>query len=249
MKLCYIDAFSGIAGDMTIGALLDAGADFAALQEALTSLNTGATFRFEKVKRRGIAAGKFYVDCTDTKAHRHLHHIEKMITDSPLSDAVKQNSLAVFRKLAQSESRMHATTIEKVHFHEVGAVDSISDIVGACFCLNNLGIEAIHCSAINVGSGTVRTRTRDTAGARSGDRGSAEGQARLLARARSGDDDADRRRSACDSVRRFRPDAGDDDRSCGVRRWRQGFPGTRECRPGTDWRYDRGFGSNDGGRD
>jgi uncharacterized protein (TIGR00299 family) protein len=157
MKLCYIDAFSGIAGDMTIGALLDAGADFAALREALTSLGTEATFRFEKVKRRGIAAGKFYVDCTDTKAHRHLHHIEKMITDSALSDTVKENSLAVFRKLAQSESRMHATTIEKVHFHEVGAVDSISDIVGACFCLHNLGIEAIHCSAINVGSGTVRT--------------------------------------------------------------------------------------------
>ncbi|HYP04965.1 MAG TPA: nickel pincer cofactor biosynthesis protein LarC [Bryobacteraceae bacterium] len=157
MKLCYIDAFSGIAGDMTIGALLDAGADFARLNEALTSLGTEATFRFEKTKRKGIAAGKFYVDYTDTKAHRHLHHIEKMIADSGLSDRVKANSIAVFRKMGQSESRMHATSIEKVHFHEVGAVDSIADIVGACFCLDNLGIEAIHCSAINVGSGTVRT--------------------------------------------------------------------------------------------
>ena len=157
MRLCYIDAFSGISGDMTVGALLDAGADFEALSTALTSLGTGATFRFERTKRRGIAAGKFSVDGTDAKAHRHLHHIDKMIGESGLSDRVKENSLAVFRRLAQSESRMHATTIEKVHFHEVGAVDSICDIVGACFCLDNLGVEAIHCSAINVGSGTVRT--------------------------------------------------------------------------------------------
>jgi uncharacterized protein (TIGR00299 family) protein len=157
MKLCYIDAFSGISGDMTVGALLDAGADFNALSEALTSLGTEATFRFERTKRKGIAAGKFHVDGTDSKAHRHLHHIEKMINDSGLSDRVKTNSLAVFRRLAQSESKMHATTIEKVHFHEVGAVDSICDIVGACFCLDNLGVDALHCSPINVGSGTVRT--------------------------------------------------------------------------------------------
>ena len=157
MKLCYIDAFSGISGDMTVGALLDAGADFGALNAALTSLGTGATFRFEHTKRRGIAAGKFHVDGTDAKAHRHLHHIEAMIGESSLADIVKTNATAVFRRLALSESKMHATTIEKVHFHEVGAVDSICDIVGACFCLDNLGVEAIHCSAINVGSGTVRT--------------------------------------------------------------------------------------------
>jgi uncharacterized protein (TIGR00299 family) protein len=157
MKLCYIDAFSGISGDMTVGALLDAGADFNALTETLSSLGTGAAFRFERTKRKGIAAGKFYVDGTDSKAHRHLHHIEKMIDESGLPDRVKANSLAVFRRLAQSEARMHATAIEKVHFHEVGAVDSICDIVGACFCFDNLNVEAIHCSAINVGSGTVRT--------------------------------------------------------------------------------------------
>jgi pyridinium-3,5-bisthiocarboxylic acid mononucleotide nickel chelatase len=157
MKLCYIDAFSGISGDMTVGALLDAGADFNGLSDALASLGTGATFRFESTKRRGIAAGKFFVDGTDSKAHRHLHHIEKMIGDSGLAERVKENSLAVFRRLALSESKMHATTIEKVHFHEVGAVDSICDIVGACYCLDQLGVEAIHCSPINVGSGTVRT--------------------------------------------------------------------------------------------
>ena len=158
MKLCYIDAFSGISGDMTVGALLDAGADFTALNEALTSLGTGATFRFEKTKRKGIAAGKFYVDAPETKAHRHLHHIEKMIerlgAAGPGEGQCRSRCSAAWR---QSESRMHATTIEKVHFHEVGAVDSICDIVGACFCLDNLGVEAIHCGPINVGSGTVRT--------------------------------------------------------------------------------------------
>ncbi|HYO80691.1 MAG TPA: nickel pincer cofactor biosynthesis protein LarC, partial [Bryobacteraceae bacterium] len=157
MKICYIDAFSGISGDMTVGALLDAGADFAALQEALLSLGTGATFRAEKTKRKGMAATKFHVDSGETKAHRHLHHIDKMIDASPLSGRVKANAKAVFRRLGESEARMHATTIEKVHFHEVGAVDSICDIVGACFCLDNLGVDSIVCGPINTGSGTVST--------------------------------------------------------------------------------------------
>lgn len=157
MKIVYIDAFSGISGDMTVGALLDAGADFQALNDALLSLNTGASFRAEKTKRKGIAATKFHVDATDSKAHRHLHHIDKMIDEAPLSGRVKSNAKAVFRRLGESEARMHATTIQKVHFHEVGAVDSICDIVGACFCLDNLGIDAIYCGPINVGSGTVNT--------------------------------------------------------------------------------------------
>lgn len=157
MRICYIDAFSGISGDMTVGALLDAGADFNALNDALTSLGTGATFRVEKTKRRGISASKFYVDGGETKAHRHLHHIEKMIDAAPLADKVKTNSKAVFRRLGESEAKCHATTIEKVHFHEVGAVDSICDIVGACFCLDNLGVDTIVCSPVNVGSGTVNT--------------------------------------------------------------------------------------------
>jgi uncharacterized protein (TIGR00299 family) protein len=157
MKICYIDAFSGISGDMTVGALLDAGADFNALSDALTSLGTGASFRLEKTKRRGISASKFHVETVETKAHRHLHHIDKLIDAAPLSDNVKANAKAVFRRLGESEAKCHATTIEKVHFHEVGAVDSICDIVGACFCLDNLGIDQIVCSPINVGSGTVNT--------------------------------------------------------------------------------------------
>lgn len=157
MKLCYFDAFSGISGDMTVGALLDAGASFDELREALSSLDTGAAFRAEKVKRRGIAATKFHVDAPESKAHRHLQHIDRLIDGAGLPDRVKTNSKAIFRRLAESEAKVHASTIDKVHFHEVGAVDSICDIVGACFCLENLGIQAIACSEINVGSGTVNT--------------------------------------------------------------------------------------------
>lgn len=157
MKICYIDAFSGISGDMTVGALLDAGASFTGLQDALHSLGTGASFRVEKTKRRGMAASKFFVDTPETKAHRHLHHITKLIDGAPLTEAVKKDSVSVFGKLAAAEAKMHATTIEKVHFHEVGAVDSICDIVGACFCFHDLGVETIACSPINTGSGTVNT--------------------------------------------------------------------------------------------
>src|SRR5262245_17696215 len=99
MKLCYLDAFSGISGDMTVGALLDAGPDLPALEAALVSLGTGAAFRMEKTKRRGIAASKFHVDGGEAKAHRHLHHIEKIIDAADLPDRVKQDSKAVFRRL------------------------------------------------------------------------------------------------------------------------------------------------------
>ncbi len=157
MKLCYLDPFSGISGDMTVGALLDAGANFEALREALSSLSTGAAFRFEKTKRCGISAGKFFVDAVDTKSHRHLSHILKMIDAAPLTDRVKQQSAAVFQKLGEAEARVHDIAIEKVHFHEVGAVDSICDIVGACFCFDNLGVDAIWCGPLNLGSGTVKT--------------------------------------------------------------------------------------------
>jgi uncharacterized protein (TIGR00299 family) protein len=157
MKICYFDAFSGISGDMTVGALVDAGAPWEALQEALLTLNLGAQFRLEKTKRHGIAASKFHVDFTPEKKHRHLPHVEKIIAAGVLSEKSKANALKVFRRLGEAEARSHAVPIEKVHFHEVGAVDSICDIVGACVALDLLGIEEIYSSRINVGSGTVNT--------------------------------------------------------------------------------------------
>ena len=157
LKICYFDAFSGISGDMTVGALLDAGADWAALESALRSLNLDASFTFEKTKRKGIAAGKFSVSYTEQKKHRHLPHIEKIIAQGELSERARNNAVAVFKRLAEVEAKSHAVPIEKVHFHEVGAVDSICDIVGACVALDSLAIDEIYCSRINVGSGTVET--------------------------------------------------------------------------------------------
>ena len=105
MKICYLDAFSGIGGDMTVGALAGAGADSAALIEALDSMATGASFRFEKVKRRSLAATKFHVEGGETKAHRHLPHIQRMIECAArLSPTVKQNAIAVFQRLGEAEA-------------------------------------------------------------------------------------------------------------------------------------------------
>ena len=157
MKICYFDAFSGISGDMTVGALVDAGADWLAVQSALHSLDLDATFRLEKTKRKGIAASKFFVDFSEQKKHRHLPHIEKIIAAGILSDAAQKNALAVFRRLGEAEAKMHNISIDKVHFHEVGAVDSICDVVGACVALDLLGVTEIRSSRINVGSGTVET--------------------------------------------------------------------------------------------
>jgi len=157
MKICYLDAFSGISGDMTVGALVDAGADAQALMQSLEALGTGAEFAIEKTKRRGIAASKFRVTAPDGKTHRHLHHILDLIAKSGISDRAKRNASAVFQRLGEAEAKVHDIPIEKVHFHEVGAVDSICDIVGACVGLDLLNVGAIYCSAVNVGSGTVKT--------------------------------------------------------------------------------------------
>ncbi len=157
MKICYLDAFSGIAGDMTVGALADAGADAGELLRLLDGLSTGARLRLEKTKRGGIAASKFVVEAEDTRKHRHLPHILEMIDRANLPVTARTNATAVFQKLAEAEAEVHAVPLEKVHFHEVGAIDSICDIVGACIALALLEVDSIQCSAINVGSGTVKT--------------------------------------------------------------------------------------------
>jgi len=157
MKICYLDAFSGISGDMTVGALIDAGADWDAIRRALESLGTGAKLEHEQTTRRGIRASKFRVTGGDSKKHRHLNHIIELIGSSGASDKAKQNATAVFQRLGAAEAKIHGIPVEKVHFHEVGAVDSICDIVGACAGFDALGVDAIHSSPLNVGSGTVQT--------------------------------------------------------------------------------------------
>jgi uncharacterized protein (TIGR00299 family) protein len=154
---CYLDAFSGIAGDMLVGALADAGADQDAIASAIVSLQVGATVSFEKVKRGSIGATKYHVHFEEQKSHRHLSGILKIIDRGQLSDRAKRNAHAIFRKLGEAESEAHQVPLEKVHFHEVGAVDSIADIVGACVAFDQLDIDAVYCSPVNVGSGTVHT--------------------------------------------------------------------------------------------
>ena len=154
---CYLDAFSGISGDMLVGALADAGADTAAITDAVHSLDAGASVSFEKVKRCGIAATKYHVAAAEAKTHRHLSHIVKMIEKARLTDHARRNAIAVFRKLGEAEAQVHNVPIEKVHFHEVGAADSIADIVGTAVALDLLDIETVVCSPVNVGSGTVKT--------------------------------------------------------------------------------------------
>ena len=157
MKICYLDAFSGISGDMTVGALIDAGAGSAALAGILESLGTGAEFKIGKTSRRGIAASKFNVIGGDAKGHRHLKDILELIGKSAAPDSVKQMSTKVFERLGEAEAKVHGIPLAKVHFHEVGAVDSICDIVGACAGFHLLGVDAIYSSPLNVGSGTVNT--------------------------------------------------------------------------------------------
>lgn len=159
MKICYLDAFSGLSGDMLVGALASAGADEAAIVEGLDSLQTGARFRFDRVVRRGIGAHKFVVEVVHAHGHhhRHLGDILRMIDSASLPERVKRDAAAIFRRLGEAEAAVHQVPIEKVHFHEVGAVDSIADIVGAALGFHLLGPERIVCSPVNVGSGTVKT--------------------------------------------------------------------------------------------
>ena len=142
---------------MTVGALLDAGADWGTLETALRSLDLGAEVRVEKTKRKGIAASKFSVSFAEQRKHRHLPHIQKIIQGGNLTDRARKNALAVFQRLGEAEARSHSVPIERVHFHEVGAVDSICDVVGACVALDSLGIDEVRSSQINVGGGTVQT--------------------------------------------------------------------------------------------
>lgn len=159
MRIAYFDCFSGAAGDMIVGALIDAGVDPAWLREQVARMSIGGfQIRIEKVKKQGIAATKFDVDLdlTVKQPHRHLKHVVEIIRGAGLSPQVEERSIAVFERLAHAEAAVHGTTIEKVHFHEVGAIDAILDVVCACICLDRLGIEHVHVSSIPTGSGTVR---------------------------------------------------------------------------------------------
>jgi uncharacterized protein (TIGR00299 family) protein len=159
MKLAYLDCFSGISGDMLLGALVDAGAPAEELNRQIARLGLpSVSVRFEKCTRAGIAATKAHVDAQPEHKHRHLHDIETMIRNARLTPRIEERALAVFRRLGEAEAAVHRVPVEKVHFHEVGAADSIVDVVGSCVGFELLAIDELHCSALNVGSGTVETQ-------------------------------------------------------------------------------------------
>ncbi len=157
MKLAYFDCFSGISGDMALGAVLDAGCPLEALRTGLQGLQVpGWTISADKVWKNGMAATYARITTEEQTKHRTLSAILAILEKSNLSRAAKENSSAIFRKLGEAEATVHDVPIEKIHFHEVGALDAIVDIVGACVGFEALGIEKFACSALNVGGGTVK---------------------------------------------------------------------------------------------
>jgi uncharacterized protein (TIGR00299 family) protein len=171
-RTLYLDCFAGASGDMFIGAMLDCGLDFELLKSELGKLGVGGyELSLTRVDRSGISASKFDVhihadrhnhghhhdhhhDHHHHHDHRHLSEINRIISSSSLDDRVKDRAQAIFQRIGEAESKIHDIPIETVHFHEVGAIDSIVDIIGACIALDALKIDRIVASPLHVGSGT-----------------------------------------------------------------------------------------------
>ena len=157
-KIAYFECPTGIAGDMCLGALLDSGVPLEYLQEQLQRLNISDRYQLSHdiVQRQGQRASLAQVDIDEGHHHRHLSDITTMIQQAQLPQWVEEQSIAIFRNLAIAEGKVHGMSPEKVHFHEVGAVDAIIDIVGTCLGLHWLNIETIYCSPLPTGGGTVK---------------------------------------------------------------------------------------------
>lgn len=156
MRTLYFDCFAGASGDMLLGALVNAGADAGELVAQLTLLDvSGHEVTFESVDRSGINATHARVKVAHEHHHRHLADIHKIINESRLSVKLKDRAALIFTRLAEAEARVHNVPIERIHFHEVGALDAIVDVVGACIGFELLGVERFVSSPLHVGSGTV----------------------------------------------------------------------------------------------
>ncbi len=172
MRIAYLDCFAGISGDMFLGALIDAGVAVEVLKDATAALAVGASLTVETVDRSGISCTKVQVlegaELAEKAGHHHHHEhehkhshgrslrvIREMIQGAALAEPVKRRAERTFELLGASEAKIHNVEVEKIHFHEVGAVDAIVDIVAACAGIEALGVEAWHCSALNVGGGMV----------------------------------------------------------------------------------------------
>ncbi|KAB0667549.1 nickel pincer cofactor biosynthesis protein LarC [Oryzomonas japonica] len=160
MTIVYLDCYAGISGDMTVGALLDLGVPLEHLQAGLAKLPLppdSYALSTSRTERRHIPALKFDVAVHDHHTHRHYGGIDAMIAASSLTDSVKERARRIFRRLAEAEATVHGVPLEEVHFHEVGAVDSIVDIVGTAICLDYLGVTEVSAAALPLGGGFVET--------------------------------------------------------------------------------------------
>ena len=185
MRIAYLECFAGISGDMFLGALMDAGVPAEVLMEATAALDLGAGLKIEKVDRSGISCTKVHVledghlaeekphaeysHTHDVREHTHMHHehthkhvhgrslhvIREIIRAAPLAESVKRTATQVFELLGASEAKIHNVDVDAIHFHEVGAVDAIVDIVAASAGIHYLKLDAWHCSPLNVGGGMV----------------------------------------------------------------------------------------------
>lgn len=167
MKILYYECFAGISGDMNLGAMIDLGVDENHLIKELKKLSIANEFdvKIKKGDKMGITGTKVDVDLKHDHDHHHHHHhhdhrnlndINKIINESDLSDRVKNTASKIFHVIAQAEAKVHGKTIEEIHFHEVGAVDSIVDVVGASICFDYLNVDKIMCSTVELGGGFVK---------------------------------------------------------------------------------------------
>ncbi len=158
MKIAYFDCFSGISGAKVLGALLDIGVDFDTLRSELEKLPlTDYAMAAKEVTRGGLSATKISVKTVDKGLVRTFGNIRQIIEDSSLDPSVKKKSLAVFQSLAEAKAKINRKSVEAVHFHEVGAIDSVVDIVGTAIGFNLLKVSRVYCSPLPMGIGMVRT--------------------------------------------------------------------------------------------
>jgi uncharacterized protein (TIGR00299 family) protein len=156
VRVAHFDCFSGVSGDMVLGAVIDAGVPADAVRAALDSLGLPITLEVERVKRNGFAATKVNVIAPDQEDYRFLPDVEAIIAKGKLTDRQRELALTIFRKLAVAEATVHGMPLERVHFHEVGALDSIADIIGSAVGLDLLGVEKFTSRPVPAGSGTVK---------------------------------------------------------------------------------------------
>lgn len=156
MRALHFDCFSGISGDMTLGALLDAGADANAVRAGLDSLGLPIQLHVDKIRKGGFAATQVWIEAPEETSHRFLPDIEQILSAGRLTPRQRDLALRIFRRLAEAEAAVHGMALERVHFHEVGALDSIADIAGAAIALDVLGAERISSRSVPTGTGMVK---------------------------------------------------------------------------------------------